>query len=159
MANYTQREWLAKVEELGWRCAYCGSPVNEKAAQSEHKLTPDHVIPRSRGGEDKLWNLVPACLRCNLLKKNLTAHEFVKDRPVLCKYAVSYSQVLFMSNQNAGQGAEEISTSVNICIGVQSMLARLSAHHRFPEPLAQWAYLSRRQLLRAQTAQFLRRTG
>lgn len=41
------------------KCQYCGST---------HKLTIDHVIPRSRGGQDTWTNLVVACSSCNTLK-------------------------------------------------------------------------------------------
>jgi 5-methylcytosine-specific restriction endonuclease McrA len=46
-------------------CAYCG-----KAAS-----TIDHVVPRSRGGEDSWENLVACCLRCNNLKGDRTPGE------------------------------------------------------------------------------------
>jgi len=43
------------------KCQYCGST---------RKLTIDHVIPKSRGGDDSWENLVVACSRCNTLKGN-----------------------------------------------------------------------------------------
>ena len=43
-------------------CAYCG-----KAA-----ATVDHVIPRSRGGDDSWENMVACCLRCNNTKGDRT---------------------------------------------------------------------------------------
>ncbi len=42
-------------------CQYCGST---------RSLTIDHVIPRSRGGNDSWNNLVLACSRCNVKKGN-----------------------------------------------------------------------------------------
>jgi 5-methylcytosine-specific restriction endonuclease McrA len=44
----------------GWRCVYCGS--------STGRLTLDHVVPRSRGGESSWENVVTACAPCNLRK-------------------------------------------------------------------------------------------
>ena len=44
----------------GWRCAYCGS--------STGRLTLDHVLPRSKGGESVWENVVTACAPCNLRK-------------------------------------------------------------------------------------------
>ncbi len=44
----------------GWRCVYCGT--------SSVRLTLDHVIPRSRGGESVWENVVTACGPCNLRK-------------------------------------------------------------------------------------------
>jgi 5-methylcytosine-specific restriction endonuclease McrA len=46
----------------GWRCQYCG---NEGG-----KLTLDHVVPRSRGGESVWENVVTSCAPCNLRKGN-----------------------------------------------------------------------------------------
>jgi 5-methylcytosine-specific restriction endonuclease McrA len=44
----------------GWRCVYCGT--------SGGRLTLDHVVPRSRGGESIWENVVTACAPCNLRK-------------------------------------------------------------------------------------------
>src|ERR671937_775428 len=41
----------------GWRCAYCGT--------ASGRLTLDHVVPRSRGGESVWENVVTACAPCN----------------------------------------------------------------------------------------------
>jgi 5-methylcytosine-specific restriction endonuclease McrA len=48
-------------------CQYCG-------AQGED-LTLDHVLPRSRAGEDSWENIVTACVRCNVKKGNRTPKE------------------------------------------------------------------------------------
>jgi 5-methylcytosine-specific restriction endonuclease McrA len=51
----------------GWRCAYCGS--------SSSRLTLDHVVPRSRGGDSVWENVVASCAPCNLRKGNRTPDE------------------------------------------------------------------------------------
>lgn len=73
-----QVEWitLQNLSDLrtafGEVCAYC------KANKAN---TFDHVIPLTRGGPHALSNMVPACLRCNQSKKNLTPEEwFASDR-------------------------------------------------------------------------------
>lgn len=48
------------------RCQYCGSVVN---------LTVDHIIPKSRGGEEIWENLITACVKCNNKKGNRTPEE------------------------------------------------------------------------------------
>ncbi len=48
-------------------CQYCG--------YSGDKLSIDHVIPRSRGGQDSWENVTTACLACNVLKGNRTPQE------------------------------------------------------------------------------------
>jgi 5-methylcytosine-specific restriction endonuclease McrA len=49
------------------QCQYCGSKKNP--------LTIDHVVPKSRGGEDSWENLVAACVKCNNKKGNQTPEE------------------------------------------------------------------------------------
>ena len=51
----------------GWRCVYCGT--------SGGRLTLDHVVPRSRGGESVWENVVTACAPCNHRKGDRTLEE------------------------------------------------------------------------------------
>lgn len=53
-------------------CAYC--------RQAGGKLEVDHVIPISRGGTNKLSNLVTSCRHCNRQKHDKTADEYLKWR-------------------------------------------------------------------------------
>ena len=50
----------------GYRCAYCGS---------SGRLTLDHVVPRSRGGDSVWENVVTSCAPCNLRKGNRLPEE------------------------------------------------------------------------------------
>lgn len=45
----------------------------------------EHVIPKSRGGSNRISNLVLSCRSCNQKKSNLTLEEYLKDNPVLLK--------------------------------------------------------------------------
>jgi 5-methylcytosine-specific restriction endonuclease McrA len=51
---------LKVLNRDAWTCNYCGESANEV----------DHVYPKSKGGEDTLDNLVAACRRCNIKKKD-----------------------------------------------------------------------------------------
>jgi 5-methylcytosine-specific restriction endonuclease McrA len=51
----------------GWACVYCGAATG--------RLTLDHVVPRSRGGESIWENVVTACAPCNLRKGDRLLHE------------------------------------------------------------------------------------
>src|SRR5258707_11915149 len=77
-----------------FRCQYCG----EKKGVSE--LTLDHIMPRSRGGDNSPLNIVTPCIKGNNRKANRTPAETrmplltsqttlrVKlERVVLCHYA------------------------------------------------------------------------
>jgi 5-methylcytosine-specific restriction endonuclease McrA len=61
----------------GWRCQYCGSTG---------RLTLDHVVPRSRGGDSVWENVVASCAPCNLRKGDrlpdeAQMHPQVRPRP------------------------------------------------------------------------------
>ena len=51
----------------GWRCVYCGT--------TNGRLTLDHVVPRSRGGDSVWENVVTSCATCNHKKGNRLLHE------------------------------------------------------------------------------------
>ena len=51
----------------GWRCMYCGTTAS--------KLTLDHVVPRSRGGDSVWENVVTSCAPCNMRKGNRLPEE------------------------------------------------------------------------------------
>jgi 5-methylcytosine-specific restriction endonuclease McrA len=89
-----------------FRCQYCG---DKKAAV---ELTLDHILPRSRGGDNSPLNIVTACVACNTRKGSRTPDEArmplltpqsalrVKlERVVLCHYAearAEWRKYLFM---------------------------------------------------------------
>ena len=51
----------------GHKCVYCG--------KSDVVLTIDHILPKSRGGEDSWENLISACPKCNSKKGDRTPSE------------------------------------------------------------------------------------
>lgn len=51
-------------------CAYCGAVMEE----------PDHIVPRSRGGEDTAENLTASCARCNQSKGARSLLMFLLER-------------------------------------------------------------------------------
>ena len=62
-----RRMWRSGIKEA-WdhRCAYCGgTPIDDNSLTD---LTIDHVRPKSRGGQDRTTNCIPACRRCNQAK-------------------------------------------------------------------------------------------
>lgn len=52
-----------------WTCQYCGEELPQK------KLTIEHIMPSSRGGETSWTNCVAACKRCNGRKADKTPSE------------------------------------------------------------------------------------
>lgn len=60
----TRRAVLARDD---WTCQYCGSDAA--------KLTVDHVIPKSRGGDSSWDNIVASCAPCNRRKADRLPRE------------------------------------------------------------------------------------
>ncbi|GCC10903.1 CRISPR-associated endonuclease Cas9 [archaeon] len=66
LQGYEVREYL--LEKWERKCAYCG--------KSNLPLEIEHIIPKSRGGTDRVSNLTLACHKCNQKKGDKTASEF-----------------------------------------------------------------------------------
>lgn len=56
------------LEKFGRRCVYCG--------RGDTAFELDHVVPKSRGGSNRVSNLVLSCHECNQAKGDNTAAEF-----------------------------------------------------------------------------------
>lgn len=56
VGRFTDQEWLARCNEYGRRCAYC---------RKARPLTRHHLVPLSRGGNNLIENILPACRSCN----------------------------------------------------------------------------------------------
>jgi 5-methylcytosine-specific restriction endonuclease McrA len=64
--GYEVREYL--LEKWGRKCAYCGV--------ENVPLEIEHIVPKSRGGSNRVSNLTIACNPCNVAKNSQTAAEF-----------------------------------------------------------------------------------
>lgn len=64
--GYEVKEYL--LEKWEHQCAYCG--------KEGVPLEIEHIVPRSRGGSDRVSNLTLACHDCNQRKGSQTAAEF-----------------------------------------------------------------------------------
>ncbi|MFQ6071953.1 MAG: RNA-guided endonuclease IscB [Methanosarcinales archaeon] len=68
LQGYEIKQYLLTC--YGHKCVYCKGKSGDKILEIEH------VIPKSRGGTDRVSNLVIACKTCNMQKGNNTAEEF-----------------------------------------------------------------------------------
>ena len=75
LVGYEIREYL--LEKFNRTCVYCG--VKNVPLQVEH------VIPKAKGGSNRVSNLTLACNDCNKSKGTLSIEEFLGDKPVLLK--------------------------------------------------------------------------
>jgi hypothetical protein len=66
LLGFELREYL--LQKWEYQCAYCGT--------TGVSLEKEHIVPKSRGGTNRLSNLSIACSSCNEAKGNRTAAEF-----------------------------------------------------------------------------------
>jgi 5-methylcytosine-specific restriction endonuclease McrA len=66
LVGYEVREYL--LEKWKRACAYCGA--------KDVPLQIEHIVPKARGGSNRISNLTLACHTCNDRKGTLTAQEF-----------------------------------------------------------------------------------
>ena len=64
----------ALIRRDGLRCHYC------RAWMTRVSCTKDHIVPRSKGGDNSLDNLVLACHGCNTRKGSQDYSDFIGDQ-------------------------------------------------------------------------------
>ena len=70
-----KKEYL--LDKHDHKCVYCGATGTP--------LEVDHVVPRSKGGSDRVSNLVVACVECNRKKGADDLEVFLSGKPALVK--------------------------------------------------------------------------
>lgn len=73
LQGHEVREYL--LEKFGRRCAYCD--------KQDVPLEVEHVVPKSRGGTNRVSNLTLACRPCNKKKGNRPVEEFLRHKPAV----------------------------------------------------------------------------
>lgn len=61
--------WQRLLSDYNYRCGYC--------LKRTRRLTKDHMLPRARGGETHIDNIVPACYKCNQKKQDKPIWEML----------------------------------------------------------------------------------
>ncbi len=75
LAGYELREYL--LDKWARTCAYCG--------KQNIPLQIEHIIPRAKGGTDRVSNLTLACEKCNRAKGAQDVAVFLKKKPDVLK--------------------------------------------------------------------------
>lgn len=71
------REWrIRRLLKYDKWCVYCQCDL-DRIPNSPRQLTLDHWIPKSRGGSNRLKNLVLACAVCNRRKGAMPAFDYI----------------------------------------------------------------------------------
>lgn len=82
LAGYELREYM--LEKWHRKCAYCGT--------TDTQLEIEHIIPRSKGGSNRVSNLTLSCTKCNKRKGNKPIVQFLKSKPELLKSILDRSK-------------------------------------------------------------------
>jgi len=81
-AGYETREYL--LEKWGHQCAYCG--------KENIPLQIEHIVPRAKGGSNRISNLCLSCEKCNLAKGTKDIKDFLKKKPDLLKHILAQAK-------------------------------------------------------------------
>jgi len=90
LMGYNLKEYL--LRKYNYKCVYCG--------KSNVPLEVDHFIPKSKGGSNRVTNLVIACHNCNQKKSNMMPEEFItktKAKNIILKTEKPLKQTAFMN--------------------------------------------------------------
>lgn len=77
--QYEVREYL--LEKFNRTCVYCGA--------KNTPLEVEHIVPRSKGGSNRVSNLTIACVPCNQAKSSLDVKDFLAEKPSLLKQVLT----------------------------------------------------------------------
>ena len=69
------RQYL--LEKWDRQCAYC--------RKTDTPLEIEHIVPKSKGGSNRVSNLTLACTACNRKKGNKSLEQFLSRKPGLLK--------------------------------------------------------------------------
>jgi 5-methylcytosine-specific restriction endonuclease McrA len=92
---FTPQQLLDKIGDNP-TCYLTGRPINIADSQSYHL---DHIIPKSRGGDNTIDNCGIACSIANLSKSHMTYEEYV----LLCKEVIKHYEVAHTGNAPVSQ--------------------------------------------------------
>lgn len=70
LGDITYGEWYELLARYGNVCLACGAT---------ERLTPDHIVPLARGGENVITNIQPLCIDCNR-RKNAKTVDYREGR-------------------------------------------------------------------------------
>lgn len=67
-SRFAHRLALVDAERHGWLCFYCGKDLTPMTT------TADHRVPKSKGGQVAVANIIGCCLACNMAKADTEKH-------------------------------------------------------------------------------------
>ena len=73
LQGYEVREYL--LEKWNRKCVYC--------SEEQVPLEVEHIVPRAKGGSNRISNLTLACCPCNRKKGSQSVEDFLEKKPEL----------------------------------------------------------------------------
>jgi 5-methylcytosine-specific restriction endonuclease McrA len=83
LQGYEIREYL--LEKWGRACTYC--------QKKDLPLQVEHIVPRAKGGTNRVSNLCLACEKCNRDKGTQDIKDFLKKKPAVLKRITAQAKV------------------------------------------------------------------
>jgi len=127
LQGYEIREYL--LEKWQRQCAYC--------QKKELPLEIDHLIPRSKGGSNRVSNLTLACHTCNQKKGNISLKEFLKTKPQQLEKLLAISRVplkdaacVNATRYRIGEELEKLRLPIQFCSGGRTKYNRTLQHYQ-----------------------------
>ncbi|MDF5719225.1 MAG: RNA-guided endonuclease IscB [Rhizonema sp. PD37] len=80
--GYETRQYL--LEKFGRNCVYCCKP--------NLPLQVEHIVPRAKGGSNRISNLTLSCEKCNQKKGTKDVKDFLKKEPEKLKKILALSK-------------------------------------------------------------------
>lgn len=77
ISDFTTNRFVI-FERDKFRCIYCG----KSSIEDKKELRIEHIIPRSKGGNNNLENIVTSCISCNLEKLVMILGDNIINRIV-----------------------------------------------------------------------------
>lgn len=71
------KAWNAQEGRCLWCDIFMLKRKSEWRAKPNQRVTADHLIPASKGGESVIGNIIAACSRCNHRRRDRTVEQWV----------------------------------------------------------------------------------
>ena len=114
--GYEVKEYL--LEKWGRTCAYCNA--------KEIPLQIDHIVPKSKGGSNRVDNLTLACESCNLKKSNYPLEIFSpKNKKVAHQASFKHAAKVNSARNALGKALSQFSLPVEEGTGGQTKYNRM----------------------------------